>query len=693
MQPAKPSAPEQLYAAPPALSDWQIADSLPQLVWTCTADGQCDYLSRQWVQYTGISARDQLKFGWINQVHPDDQERVISLWNQNAAAGANLDVEFRIRRFDGVYRWFKTRAVAVRDADNKIDHWFGSNTDIDDLKQAETALRESEELFRTTFEQAAVGIGQFSLDGCTLRLNQKLCDILGYTRDELMRLKFIDITWPADTDLHLAQNADLLAGETDSLRIEKRYIHKNGRPVWANVTASLRRREDGSPHYYISVVEDISARKRAEESLRLLARAGEMLGSTLNADATVRELIDLLLPDWSDWSSVQTIEETESGATIRNVAMRHVDPRKNEIGLELVNRFAGDPIATGPFLATLRQGPLLIADPGPDYMIAPGANPDFVRLIRSMEIRSVILMPLLSNTAQDSEGNPRLLGAFGCHITESDKSYDEQDLALLKEIGRRVGVAIDRANLYAEAQVARRAAEDANRAKDEFLSIVSHELRTPLTPIKGWVGLLRGPMNEEAKRAALDIIERNLNIQVQIISDILDTSRITAGKLNLNLNIISLIPLIQESAEVVHGAAKEKNIAFFVSFLADEILVQGDALRLHQIIWNLLTNALKFTPAGGRIELQMRSKMASEPFVEIIVRDNGIGIKSEFLPHIFERFLQADSSHTRQHGGLGLGLNIVHNLVEMHGGSVEAHSAGENKGATFTVRLPLYVEK
>ncbi len=692
MESAASSSPQQLYSAPQSLSDRQIADSLPQLVWTCTPEGDCDYLSRQWVEYTGIPERDQLKFGWLQQVHPDDRANVIGTWNQSAAAGKNLDIEFRIRRFDGVYRWFKTRAVPVRDADHKILRWFGSNTDIEDLKQAETALRESEELFRATFDQAAVGIAHVSTDNYLLRVNQKLCDILGYTREELLQLSFTNITWPEDADLHIAQNADLLAGKTESMRLEKRYIHKNGRPLWANVTVSLRRNADGSPRYYISVLEDISGRKRAEESLQLLARTGQTLGATLDADETVRELIDLLLPHWADWASVQYIKESETGTVIRNVAMRHVDARKDAIGLELVNRFAGDAVATAPFLATLRQGARLIADPGPDYMIAPDADPEFARLIRSLEIKSAILMPLLSHTEKDIEGKPRLLGAFACHITESNRHYDEQDLALFKEIGHRVSVAIDHANLYADAQVARHAAEDANRAKDEFLSIVSHELRTPLTPVVGWVGLLRHEMDEQLRNEALDVIERNLNMQVKIVNDILDTSRITSGKLSLHPKILSLVPLVQESLEAVQDQAKAKAVALFFSHPAQDIFVDGDALRLRQIVWNLLSNAIKFTPSMGRIELQIRCPErvdSTKPSsVEIIVRDNGIGIKPEFLPHVFERFLQADSSYTRQHGGLGLGLNIVRHLTEMHGGTVQAESPGENQGATFTVRLP-----
>lgn len=694
MEPADQDSPSLTNSAPLSPLDRQIADLLPQLVWTCTGEGECDFLSIQWVEYTGVPEREQLKFGWLAQVHPDDQEHVIGAWKQSAAAGTNLDTEFRIRRFDGVYRWFKTRAVPLRDANNKIVHWFGTNTDIEDLKEAEAALRENEELFRVTFEQAAVGISHTGIEGRFLRVNPKLCAILGFTCDELMQLTFNDITWPDDRDLHRLPTLDLLAGKTDNIQLEKRYRHKNGRAVWAKLTASLRRYADGSPRYFISMIEDISARKRAEEALKLLARAGETLGSTLDAYATVQELLDLLLPDWADWASVQYVEETETGISLHNVAMRHVNPQKYETGLLLARDYASDPVANAPYLALLQQGkPLLLPEVGPDFLMAPGANPEFVRLFQSMEVRSNILMPLLSRTTQDKQGRPRLLGALSCAITECDRRYDEQDLALFKEIGRRVGVAIDRANLYAEAQAARHSAEEANRAKDDFLSIVSHELRTPLTPVVGWIGLLRNPMDERSKNEALDIIERNLNVQVKIVNDILDTSRITSGKLNLDMEIVSLVPLVRESLEAVQEQATRKNVELLVSLPEDNIFMRGDALRLRQVVWNLLVNALKFTPSGGHVELEMRRCEGTEPAVEITVRDNGIGIKADFLPHIFERFRQADSSHTREHSGLGLGLNIVHYLVEKHGGTVQVYSPGENQGATFVVRLPLGVAK
>ncbi|HEY0073319.1 MAG TPA: PAS domain S-box protein [Abditibacteriaceae bacterium] len=800
------------------LAGRQIAESLPQLVWSCTPTGECDYLSRQWVEYTGIPESEQWGFDWLEQVHPHDRQNAAQAWKAAFANNKSYDIEFRLRRFDGVYRWFKTRGVPLRDAQNQIVRWFGTSTDIEDLKLAEraareserlfhgvfsqqfqflavlspqgyvleindsplqavgitrdqvighlfwdtpwwrdlpaireewpsrlqnaaqhdgpvltedefqdaagqihtadasvtavrdtqgeveffiiqardttaqkraaVALRESEERFRATFEQAAVGIAHVSLEGHFLRVNQKLCDILGYESDELMNLNFDQITHPDDLHLHPPAMKKLLAGEIQDLLLEKRYLHKNGTAIWTTVTVALRRNEDGSPRYFISVIEDISTRKRAEEALRLLAHAGETLGATLDAETTLRELVDLMLPDWADWADVQYIEESEDLAQseIRSVAMRHVNAQKEAIALEVRRQFVSSPVARAPFLEMLRQGEPLLLDQNGVEALTAGAGGELHQLLQQMEVRSAVITPLLSHTTKEQKGRPRLLGYFSCLLTQSERRYDEQDVALFTEIARRAGSAIDRANLYAEAQRARDAAEKANRAKDEFLSVVSHELRTPLTPIMGWVSLLRGPMEDTVKNEALDIIERNLAAQVQIISDILDTTRITSDKLHLELCVLPVAPLVHEALEPIYDQAKAKNVAVFIDLPANPGTVQGDSLRLRQVLWNLLTNAIKFTPPGGRIEVKARR---DQTHVEISVKDSGIGIEAEFLPYVFERFRQADSSHTREHGGLGLGLNIVHHLTALHGGTVRAESAGVNQGATFIVRLPL----
>ena len=235
-------------------------------------------------------------------------------------------------------------------------------------------------------------------------------------------------------------------------------------------------------------------------------------------------------------------------------------------------------------------------------------------------------------------------------------------------------------------RAARAEAEDANRHKDEFLATVSHELRTPLTAILGWAAMLNsGGMRGEATRNALEAIERNARAQAGIVNDILDVSRVITGKFHIDPQPVDLAPLVRSSVNALHPAAAAKGIAISVSLDQSAGLVAGDPDRLQQITWNLLSNAIKFTPEGGSVEVSLRR---ADSYLELGVSDTGIGISGEFLPHVFERFRQADSSITRAHGGLGLGLSIVRHLAELHGGTVRAESPGVGRGASFTVRLP-----
>jgi PAS domain S-box-containing protein len=232
-----------------------------------------------------------------------------------------------------------------------------------------------------------------------------------------------------------------------------------------------------------------------------------------------------------------------------------------------------------------------------------------------------------------------------------------------------------------------RLAEEANRAKDTFLATVSHELRTPLTSMMGWAELLKlGMLDEKKQRHAIEVIESSARSQAQLIGDLLDISRIISGKLRLDVQPVELAPVIAAAMDVVHPAAEAKSIQLISRIGRGVGMVSGDPDRIQQVIWNLLANAVKFTPTGGRVEVSLKRAGAQ---AEIVVHDNGAGIHPDFLPHVFEHFRQADSTSTRKHGGLGLGLAIVRRLVELHGGTVAAESEGEGHGATFRIHLPL----
>ena len=287
--------------------------------------------------------------------------------------------------------------------------------------------------------------------------------------------------------------------------------------------------------------------------------------------------------------------------------------------------------------------------------------------------------PVFSEDLYQAGGGTRVADASITAVRDADGRV-EFFIVQASDITERRRAEEERERLLREAQ-------EANRLKDEFLATVSHELRTPLTAILGWAHLLRGGMLEAGAAAnALETIERNARSQAQLIDDLLDVSRIVTGKLRLDVVPVDPHSFIDPAVEAVRPAAEAKGVELRKVIDAGAGVVVGDPARLQQVVWNLLSNAVKFTPAGGRVELRLGR---ADAHVEIVVSDTGAGIDPDFLPHVFERFRQADQRTTRRHGGLGLGLSIVRHLVELHGGAVRVESAGEGAGSTFTVTLPV----
>jgi signal transduction histidine kinase len=285
--------------------------------------------------------------------------------------------------------------------------------------------------------------------------------------------------------------------------------------------------------------------------------------------------------------------------------------------------------------------------------------------------RSVLAVPLLSHE--------RVVGVLAL-ADRKGRQFRQEEILLAQGFAEQAALALENARLYAEAR-------DANRAKDEFLATLSHELRTPLTAMLGWVRMLQsGTLDAATSARALQVIDRNTKLQAQLIDDLLDVSRIVTGKLSLELKAVDAGAVVEAALDAVTPGALAKSVTLERRIDPAAGPVWGDAHRLQQVVWNLLSNAIKFTSSGGRVTAAVERE---EPHVVIRVTDTGQGIDPEFLPYIFDRFRQADSTSTRAHGGLGLGLAIVHHLVTLHRGRVTAASDGRNRGATFTVRVPL----
>ncbi|HEX8185947.1 MAG TPA: ATP-binding protein [Blastocatellia bacterium] len=296
---------------------------------------------------------------------------------------------------------------------------------------------------------------------------------------------------------------------------------------------------------------------------------------------------------------------------------------------------------------------------------------------------------LLPMTPQDDEAPFTMMqqSARIAPLVEDDRVIGT--ITVIDDVTERIAREEQLVRLLNREQAARKEAVMANRAKDEFLATVSHELRTPLNAISGWIDIIRKKdVEPELLAHGMEVVERNVRMQTKIVEDILDVSRIITGKLSLSILPVDLAPIVAAALDAVRPAADAKEIQLRCAVDSNTVLVSGDPNRLQQIVWNLVSNAIKFTPKRGEVDVQL-ARVGSQ--AEIKVSDNGKGISAEFLPYVFERFRQADSTSARQHSGLGLGLAIVRHLVEMHGGTVQAESKGEGQGATFIVRLPVVI--
>jgi len=447
---------------------------------------------------------------------------------------------------------------------------------------------------------------------------------------------------------------------------------KDGSLVPISLTVSPIYGDDGKVIGASKIARDVSERVAMEAAAleyatntEKLSAVGAVVASTLDREAVVQQVTD----------TATELTGAEFGAFFYNVHDGSGDSY-------LLNALSGasreafakfpQPRATAMFAPTFNgEGVVRLGDVTKDPRYGRN-NPYYGMPPEHLPVRSYLAVPV-----KGLAGN--VLGGLFFGHSQPDM-FDEQDQRLAVGVASWASVALENSRLYSEAR-------DANRLKDEFLAVLSHELRTPLNAIVGYSRLMRGQMLPPEQIArAIETLERNARWLTQIVEDVLDVSRIVSGKIRLDVQVVEVGGVVDNAVATVQPAADAKGVR--LQSLIDPRVgpVSGDPDRLQQVVWNLLSNAVKFTPKGGRVHVRLERVNS---YVEIIVSDSGIGISHEFLPLVFDRFRQADSGSTRKTGGLGLGLSIVRHLVEMHGGSVHAASAGPDQGSTFTVRLPV----
>jgi PAS domain S-box-containing protein len=550
--------------------------------------------------------------------------------------------------------------------------------DISERKRAEAErIRVKDEALAGARRLAAIvessddAIIGMDLDGTITAWNRAAERLYGYAPVEAIG-RSIRITLPPDRqDEESGFLARVGRGERIE-RVETLRCRKDGHCFPVSLTISPIRDENGSVIGVSKIARDITERKRASERAAFLAEAGIVLAGSLEYATTLKTLANLAVPAIADWCAVDIQTDERK---IERLAVAHVDPKKIELAQTIRARYddAGSPYSPA---SVIRTGTPAIIEEITDGMIVAAARGDTERadLVRALGMKSYIVVPL---TARG-----RTLGALTLATAESGRLYTDDDFRFAQDLAFRAALAVDNARAYHDAQ-------SASRLKDEFLATLSHELRTPLNAILGYARLLQSGMMAPARQArALATLERNATALTQIVEDILDVSRIISGKMRLNIQPVDLPRVVTDAIETVQPAADAKQIRIQTILDPRAAPISGDPDRLQQIIWNLVSNAVKFTPKLGVVQVRLERVNSH---VEIAVSDTGAGITPDFLPHIFERFRQADSSTTREHGGIGLGLAIVRHLVELHGGTIHAASGGPNQGSTFRVRLPLMV--
>ncbi len=749
-----------------------LADVLPEQVWTAESDGKLDFVNQRMLDYSGHSFEEMIGTGWQQILHPDDRPRCLECWNHVLETGEDYEIEVRLRRADGAYRWHIARAQAQHDAEGDVVRWFGCNTDIDDQRRAEAevlrlhreeaareeaeaaqekitnilnsitdaffaldrkgrftyvnrkaetlwdkrredllgkkiwrvfpeaigsvpyekisraaaeretisfeakspilerwvevhvypaedgvsvyfqdisererakeALRQSEVQFRGTFEQAAVGMAHVAPDGTWLRTNQKLADILGYSREELLQLSYQHLTHPDDlTDSrHVVQR--LLQGSVQTASFEKRYLRKDGSVIWANVTTTLNRDPAGDPEYLISVIEDVTGRKQIEDAL-------------LESEEFNRQII----ASSPDCIKVLTLDGELVSMNEHGLEALEIEDTCRFTGTSWSNFWEGaDREEAGTALEIARTG---------GTRQFQGYRPTMTGTPKWWD---VVVTPIMN-----AAGEPKQLLAVSRDITDLKQS--EEALRKAKE-----------------------KAEAANRAKSTFLANMSHEIRTPLTSIVGFTSFLAQQLSGKQLKY-VEMIERSGKRLLDTLNALLMLARLEAKGMEIDFEDVNVADEVERVVQLFQPSADDKDLTLehIVDTGARPPCASLDAGALNSILQNLISNAVKFTDDGrvtvttqvAEHSFSSNNDAGAVPAVRVCVEDTGNGIDGDFLKRIFESFEQESSGFGRSHEGSGLGLSITRQLVELMSGAISVESE-KGEGSAFTVAFPLVIE-
>jgi PAS domain S-box-containing protein len=624
-------------------------------------------------------------------VHPDDLPTLDASFARVLEDHQPFESYWRALRVDGTERFVHTRAEVELDDAGRPVRVFGTTQDITDLRNAERALVESEAKFRTLADASPAMIWLLDGDASARYVNRRYFEFFGLAEEDVHGGGWRAFLHPDDAPAYLAQVLESIRGHRP-MHCRTRARRRDGKWRWLESRALPHFGEDGRYLGHVGHSLDITDQIETTASLRESERN---LAAELAGMARLQEVSTRLVGADDSTSLLEHIVDAAiaiTAADVGHIQLHHPESGTLKIvasrglGHEFLDAFAVVREGQGCCGEAMRlHERVVVEDVASDPLFARGHD---VSVLLAAGVRAIQATPLVTRSGQ-------LVGMLSTHY-RSPRRPAGRDLRVLDLLARQAADWIERRLIQAEREEllererhARAESERAARLKDEFLATLSHELRTPLSAILGWADVLRERIDDrERVRRGIDIIRRNAWSQAQLIEDLLDLSRVITGKMRLHVERVSLPAIIEAAIEAVRPAADARQIRLDSVIEPISEKVHGDAARLQQVLWNLLSNAVKFTPDGGRVHVVL-ARVESQ--LEVCVSDTGRGIAPHFLPHVFERFRQADSSAAREHGGLGIGLALVKEIAELHGGEVRAVSPGEGKGSTFTLRLPLAI--
>jgi PAS domain S-box-containing protein len=690
-----------------------VLTSSPHGILVCDAQGKIFLQNRSAERIWAGSATTDDVAGWgqYRAFHADGRPYEAGDWSmaRSLSRGEVINAEeVHFQRFDGTHGILLGSAAPICDAGGAVTGAISTFADITHFKQLERDLRVRDAWLSTTLRSIADGVIATDDHGKVEFMNAVAERVTGWTIDEAKGRDIGELFHVVDAATRapiegLAARVlrDGAPVELSNAALVRHRIVRDGAfhdrgalfehdEIHVDQSGAPIRNEAGDPLGVVLVFRDVTEKRRAEERRRFLAEASFKLASlTLDYEGTLASVAKLAVPRVADWCLVDL---AEADGSCSRAAVAHVDPARSVMALALSQRRAPEARALAELSRALRGDPNDYTAEVIHQMIEAASDPAYAELLSALTASAPAFgasggsggpgaasRPEAAAISVPLRARDRAIGVLTFVSAESGRSFGPDDAALARQLGNTAALALDNARLYREAQ-------RVNRVKDEFLATLSHELRTPLNAILGWARLLRvGKLDEGARGRALETIERNASAQAQLIEDLLDVSRIISGKFQVDVRPVDLPAVTEAALDAVRLAAEVKNIDL-VARIERVPELAGDPTRLQQVVWNLLSNAIKFTQRGGRVEVRVG---VADSHVEIVISDNGEGIRKDFLPYVFDRFRQADGTTTRAHSGLGLGLAIVRHLVELHGGSVRAESDGEGKGAVFSVWLPV----